>query len=64
MPLILLILAVGVYLYLWHRWRTTTLTRDCRWRQDRRVAPDYWRCVVCGAEARGREPKDCLRARG
>ncbi|MFO1203118.1 MAG: hypothetical protein U1E58_10845 [Tabrizicola sp.] len=63
MPLLLLVLAVGVYLFLWYQWRTTTLTRDCRWRLDRSVAPDYRRCAVCGAEARGREPRDCLRKR-
>ncbi|MFO1203217.1 MAG: hypothetical protein U1E58_11340 [Tabrizicola sp.] len=61
MPLLLLILAVAVYLYLWHRWRTTTLTRNCRWRLDRSIAPDFWRCVACGATARGVEPRDCLR---
>lgn len=63
MPVLLILLAVGVYLFLWHQWRTTTLTRDCRWRLDRGVAPDFWRCAVCGAEARGAEPKDCLRKR-
>lgn len=63
MPILLLILAVGVYLYLWHQWRTTTLTRDCRWRLDRSVAPDFWHCAVCKAEARGAEPRDCLRGR-
>ncbi|MFN3280214.1 MAG: hypothetical protein ACK40I_00865 [Tabrizicola sp.] len=57
----LLVLAVGVYLFLWQQWRTTSLTRDCRWRLDRRVAPDFWRCAVCGAETRATEPKDCLR---
>ncbi|NHB75426.1 hypothetical protein [Rhodobacter calidifons] len=63
MPILLLVLGVGVYLFLWHQWRTTTLTRDCRWRLDRRVAPDFWRCAVCGAEALGAEPRECLRAR-
>jgi hypothetical protein len=53
LPLLLLLLAVGVYLVLWHQRRMATLTRDCRWRPDRSMAPDFWRCAVCGAEARG-----------
>ena len=61
MPLLLLVLAVSVFLYLWITRRNSTLTRTCRWRLDRSVAPDHWRCAVCGAEARGAEPTDCLR---
>jgi len=61
MPLLLLLLAVSVYLYLWLSRRKSTLTRNCRWRLDRREAPDFWRCAACGATARGREPRDCLR---
>ncbi|MBP9048553.1 MAG: hypothetical protein WAT35_17475, partial [Tabrizicola sp.] len=63
MPVLLLLLAVSVYLYLWLSRRKSTLTRDCRWRLDRRIAPDHWHCVACGATARGAEPKDCLRGR-
>ena len=48
MPLLLLVLAVSVFLYLWLSRRNSTLTRNCRWRLDRRVAPDAWRCVACG----------------
>lgn len=61
MPLLLLVLAVSVFLYLWITRRNSTLTRNCRWRLDRRVASDAWRCVACGATARGAEPRDCLR---
>jgi len=60
-PLLLLLLGVSVFVYLWITRRNSTLTRDCRWRLDRSVAPDFWRCVACGATARGREPRDCLR---
>ncbi|WP_225028464.1 hypothetical protein [Xinfangfangia pollutisoli] len=61
MPLLLLLLLIGVLAYQWHVRRTSTLTRACRWRLDRGVAPDYWRCAACGAEQRGPEPRDCLR---
>ncbi|WP_295076701.1 hypothetical protein [Tabrizicola sp.] len=61
MPLLLLVLAVSVFLYLWITRRNSTLTRNCRWRLDRNVAPDHWHCVACGAVARGPEPRDCLR---
>ncbi len=60
MPLLLLLLAFGVLGYLWYRRTTTTLTRDCRWRQDR--AHEQWRCAYCGARREGTEaPTDCLR---
>ena len=61
MPLLLLVLVVAVFIYAWLARRNSTLTRNCRWRLDRSVAPDFWRCVACGATARGREPRDCLR---
>jgi hypothetical protein len=61
MPVLLIFLAVSVFLYLWLSRRGSTLTRACRWRLDRGVAPDVWRCAACGATARGAEPKDCLR---
>lgn len=61
MPVLLILLAVSVFLYLWLTRRKSTLTRNCRWRLDRSVAPDNWHCVACGATARGAEPKDCLR---
>ena len=60
MPVLLILLALGVLGYLYWRRATTTLTRDCRWRQDK--ARDGWRCAFCGAEKPGSdEPKDCLR---
>ena len=62
MPLLLLLLALAVLAYFIIRARTTTLTRDCRWRQDR--ARDCWRCAFCGAETKGdASPRDCLRER-
>jgi hypothetical protein len=66
-PVLLLVLLLGTLAWLWWRWRTTTLTRDCRWRLDRAAGPGHWRCAACGAEtdlAPGREPRDCLRPRG
>ena len=60
MPILLLLLAFGVLGFLWYQRATTTLTRDCRWRQDK--ANDLWRCAFCGAETKGaEEPKDCMR---
>ena len=62
MPLLLLILALGTLAYLYWRWRTTTLTRDCRWRMHR--AEKLWRCAFCGAESPVdtlTPPKVCLR---
>jgi len=60
MPLLLILLALGVLGFLWYVRATTTLTRDCRWRQDK--ARGVWRCAFCGAETEGEnQPKDCLR---
>ena len=64
MPVLLLILAVGVFGYLWWQWRTTTLTRTCRWRLDRSVGPGHYACAACGAVCDmpiGKAPRDCLR---
>lgn len=61
MPILLIFLAVSVFLYLWLTRRNSTLTRACRWRLDRSVAPDFWHCTACGATAQGAEPRDCLR---
>ncbi|MCZ0811516.1 MAG: hypothetical protein ACQEVT_03490 [Pseudomonadota bacterium] len=56
----LLILLVGVVIYFLWRHQTTTLTRNCRWRQDR--SRGVWRCAYCGAETGGdTAPRDCLR---
>lgn len=61
MPILLILLAVSVFLYLWLSRRNSSLTRACRWRLDRSAAPDFWRCAACGATARGAEPRACLR---
>ena len=62
MPVILIVLLVGVVLYLWWQYRTTTLTRDCRWRQNK--ARGVWHCAYCGAEtASETAPRDCMRPR-
>ncbi|MDU8944588.1 hypothetical protein [Ovoidimarina sediminis] len=58
MPILLLLL-VGVLAYLWWRWRRTTLTRACRWREDRRRG--IWRCAFCGAEVAEGPPRVCLK---
>jgi hypothetical protein len=66
-PILLLILLAGVLAYLVWRWRTTTLTRACRWRLDRTGGPGHWRCAACGAETDlpdGGTPRDCLKLRG
>ena len=60
MPVLLLLLAVGVLGYLYWRRRTTTLTRNCRWRQQRGAGE--WQCAFCGARAKNeRAPRSCLR---
>lgn len=62
MPLLLIFLLVGVLAYLYWRRRTTTLTRNCRWRQDR--ARGLWRCAYCGAELQQQDaPRDCMQDR-
>jgi hypothetical protein len=60
MPVLLLVLGVAVFGYFWWRWRFTTLTRECRWRQAR--AARLWRCAFCGAEQRSEgPPRTCLK---
>ena len=57
---LLVILLVGTLAYLWWKRRTTTLTRLCRWREDK--AEDDWRCASCGARTRSDgAPSACLR---
>ena len=61
LPLFLLLL-VGTFAYLWWKWRYTTLTRLCRWREDR--AAGDWHCAACGARTTtgdGKSPRHCLR---
>lgn len=58
MPVLLLILLAAVLAYLLWRRRTTSLTRNCRWRQQR--AQGQWRCLYCGAvETGGAAPTVC-----
>lgn len=67
MPILLILGLVAFVLlsWLWHRSRT--LTRACRWREDRtRAAPgmSFFHCLACGAETelpKGEQPRDCLR---
>ena len=63
---LLILLGIGVFAWLAWRWRTTTLTRECRWRLDRTQGPGHWRCAACGAETDlpdGAAPRDCLKRR-
>jgi len=60
MPVLGLLLLAGVLVYLWLTRRNSTLTRACRWRQQRALG--QWRCAACGAVAQGPvEPRHCLR---
>jgi len=64
MPILLLILLIGVFLYLWIDRRGATLTRACRWRLDRTLGEHAYRCAACGATATTtdrRGPRQCLR---
>ncbi len=59
---LLILLAAGVFGYLWWKYRYTTLTRLCLWREDR--AAGDWRCASCGARCQpkpGQGPRHCLR---
>ncbi len=49
MPILALLLLGGVLAYLYWRRKTTTLTRNCRWREDRQAGD--WACAYCGARA-------------
>ena len=63
MPLLLLALVLGVFVYFVWRAKTSSLTRDCRWRQNR--SDGLWRCAYCGAEKAGEDmPRQCLRGQG
>ncbi|KCV81606.1 hypothetical protein ATO10_11857 [Actibacterium atlanticum] len=58
MPLVLIILIVAL-IVMFYRFKTTSLTRNCRWREDRAEA--CWRCAFCGARQEGAAvPKRCL----
>jgi hypothetical protein len=54
------VLALLVVAWFAWRWRTRTLTRYCRWRQDR--AAGDWHCLYCGARTvteDGAAPRHC-----
>ncbi len=60
MPVLLILLLLGTLTYLYWQRKTTTLTRDCRWRRNR--SSDGWHCAYCGAvEAGEGAPVDCKR---
>ncbi|MGB3148940.1 MAG: hypothetical protein WBA91_14450 [Paracoccaceae bacterium] len=59
MPVLMLILLVSVFTYLWLARRGTSLTRACRWRLDRTLGADQYRCAACGAITKG-TPRICL----
>ena len=56
------IFIIGFFAWQYWRWTRTTLTRACRWREDRLGAE--WVCAFCGARTRtdGRSPRVCLRS--
>ncbi|NNE81802.1 MAG: hypothetical protein HKN18_16160 [Silicimonas sp.] len=59
---LLILLALGVFGYLFWKHRFTTLTPMCRWREDR--AAGDWHCAACGARMvpkDGKAPRHCLR---
>lgn len=60
MPVLLLILLLSVLGYLWLVRRNSTLTRACRWREDRAEGAGHYRCAACGARTTG-TPRHCLR---
>lgn len=61
----LVIIAIFVIMYLMRR--GSTLTRHCRWREDRSqsaAGQRHFRCAACGATMdcpEGKEPRQCLR---
>lgn len=64
MPILLILLLIAVLAYMWLSRRNSSLTRACRWREDRRAGPGVWRCAACGATctlAPRQQPRACLR---
>jgi len=54
MPILLLALLFGTLAYLWWKRTATTLTRNCRWREDR--AAGGWVCAYCEARLTDNAP--------
>ena len=64
MAILLILLVPLIGLVFWWHGRGATLTRDCRWRLDRRGGAGHWACATCGAVCDlepGAEPRQCLR---
>lgn len=67
MPIILILGLIAFFVLSWWWHRSRTLTRDCRWREDRSQASEgrsFFRCVACRAETdlpEGEQPRHCLR---
>ncbi|OIQ31181.1 MAG: hypothetical protein BM562_08950 [Alphaproteobacteria bacterium MedPE-SWcel] len=60
MPVFLILLLLGTLGYMFWRRKTTSLTRECRWRKDGRAG--QWRCAYCGAVDSGEgSPTQCRR---
>ena len=62
MPLLLLLLLLGVLAYLYWQRRTTNLTRNCRWREERSLGVGHYHCVSCNGRTEtpdGQPPRDC-----
>jgi hypothetical protein len=70
MPVLLLILFIGVMLYFYWRHKSSALSRNCRWREDRSKDRDGQRsynCTYCGETLIlpiGEVPKHCARKGG
>jgi hypothetical protein len=63
MPVLILILLLAVLAYFIWRARTSSLSRNCRWRQEK--ARGQWRCAYCGAVEPGAEaPRICRNRSG
>lgn len=63
MPILLLLLLIAVLAYLYWRRKTTTLTRHCRWRENRARGVGHFDCVACGGQMQtsdGQPPRDCV----
>lgn len=69
MPL-LLIVAIGVFVWMFLTYKARVRTRNCRWREDHsRDTPEgrYFICMTCGAETFSPDnlpPRVCLKRKG